>query len=95
MANFCERFAIIRNTTVLDMGGGAFNWTMVREPPKLTILDIYEHGDKAEWATYVVGDGCKTNFASGSFDVVFSNSVIEHEEAPRSKRTLLAHWLSC
>jgi 2-polyprenyl-3-methyl-5-hydroxy-6-metoxy-1,4-benzoquinol methylase len=78
MSLFSDRFAIDHKMTVLDMGGGAFNWTMVRERPQLTIIDVYEHQDKAPWATYVVGDGCATNFKTGSFDIVFSNSVIEH-----------------
>jgi hypothetical protein len=47
MALFAERFAIDQRTTVLDMGGGAFNWTMVRERPQLTILDVYDHPNKA------------------------------------------------
>ena len=59
------------------MGGGAFNWTLPSRP-QVTILDVFEHPHKADWATYVVGDGCHTDFPSGSFDVVFSNSVIEH-----------------
>jgi 2-polyprenyl-3-methyl-5-hydroxy-6-metoxy-1,4-benzoquinol methylase len=95
MAYFCKRFRVDRNTTVLDIGGGAFNWTMVRERPKLTILDVYEHGNKAEWATYVVGDGCKTGFASGSFDVVFSNSVIEHVGGFERQKQFAAECMRC
>jgi 2-polyprenyl-3-methyl-5-hydroxy-6-metoxy-1,4-benzoquinol methylase len=78
MALFADRFAIDQRTTVLDMGGGAFNWTMVRDRPQITILDVYDHPNKAPWAVYVVGNGCATNFETGSFDIVFSNSVIEH-----------------
>jgi Methyltransferase domain len=95
MADFCKRFAIDRNTTVLDMGGGAFNWTMVPKRPQLTILDIYEHDDRADWATYVIGDGCKTTFESGSFDVVFSNSVIEHVGGIDRQRQFAAECMRC
>jgi 2-polyprenyl-3-methyl-5-hydroxy-6-metoxy-1,4-benzoquinol methylase len=95
MAIFCQRFAIDRSTTVLDMGGGAFNWTMVPERPKVTILDVYEHGNKAEWATYVVGDGCKTSFNTHNFDVVFSNSVIEHVGSVERQRQFAAECVRC
>lgn len=78
MRLFARRFAINSNTKVLDLGGGSFNWTLLDVRPRLTILDVYEHSNKADWAEYVVGDGCRTTFADRSFDIVFSNSVIEH-----------------
>jgi hypothetical protein len=95
MALFSERFAINESTTVLDMGGGAFNWTMLQNIPQLTILDVYEHGNKAPWATYVVGDGCRTEFASGSFDIVFSNSVIEHVGDIDRQRQFASECMRC
>jgi 2-polyprenyl-3-methyl-5-hydroxy-6-metoxy-1,4-benzoquinol methylase len=95
MGIFCERFAIDKNTTVLDVGGGAFNWTLVSERPKLTILDVYDHSDKVKWAEYVVGDGCSTGFATASFDVVFSNSVIEHVGGIERQRQFAAECMRC
>lgn len=95
MATFCRRFAIDKHTRVLDMGGGAFNWTMVPERPQVTVLDVYEHGNKADWATYIVGDGCNTDFKSGSFDVVFSNSVIEHVGSIERQRQFAAECMRC
>lgn len=95
MAAFCERFKIGGNTTVLDLGGGAFNWTMVTERPKLTILDVYDHQNKADWATYVLGDGCKTEFPSEAFDIVFSNSVIEHVGGIDRQRQFAAECMRC
>jgi 2-polyprenyl-3-methyl-5-hydroxy-6-metoxy-1,4-benzoquinol methylase len=95
MRFFCELFRITKETQVLDLGGGAFNWTMVTEIPKLTILDVYDHANKAEWATYVVGDGCRTQFASGSFDIVFSNSVIEHVGGMERQRAFAAECMRC
>ena len=95
MAIFCQRFAVDQDTTVLDMGGGAFNWTMVPVRPRLTILDVYEHSDKVDWATYVVGDGCKTGFKTGGFDVVFSNSVIEHVGGIERQKQFAAECMRC
>jgi hypothetical protein len=53
MKRFVERFAITGQTTVLDMGGGAFNWTLLPVRPRVTILDVYDHDNKADWATYL------------------------------------------
>jgi 2-polyprenyl-3-methyl-5-hydroxy-6-metoxy-1,4-benzoquinol methylase len=95
MAIFCKLFAIGMDTIVLDMGGGTFNWTLVPVRPQLTFLDVYEHGDKVDWATYLVGDGCKTDFKTGSFDVVFSNSVIEHVGGIERQRQFAAECMRC
>jgi len=95
MKRFVERFAITGETTVLDLGGGAFNWTLLPVRPKVTILDVYDHGNKAEWATYVVGDGCHTDFPSAAFDVVFSNSVIEHVGGIERQRQFAAECMRC
>src|SRR5689334_658960 len=95
MKLFSERFAIDENTSVLDMGGGPFNWTMVAVRPKLTFLDIYEPASKVDWARYVVADGCQTDFPSASFDVVFSNSVIEHVGGVERQRQFAAECMRC
>jgi len=92
---FVKRFAITPQTTVLDMGGGAFNWTLLPVRPKVTILDVYDHGNKADWATYVVGDGCYTDFPDAAFDVVFSNSVIEHVGGIERQRQFAAECMRC
>lgn len=95
MKLFVDRFAITGQTTVLDLGGGAFNWTLLPARPKVTILDVYDHGNKADWATYVVGDGCHTDFPSAAFDVVFSNSVIEHVGGIERQRQFAQECMRC
>jgi hypothetical protein len=95
MRRFAATFKIDADTTVLDMGGSAFNWTMLPVRPKLTILDIYEHANKAPWATYIVGDGCRTEFPDKAFDIVFSNSVIEHVGGPERQRKFAAECMRC
>lgn len=77
------------------MGGSSFNWSMVPERPRLTILDVYDHRNKAEWATYIVGDGCRTGFPSGSFDIVFSNSVIEHVGGYERQKSFASECIRC
>lgn len=78
MKLFAERFAIDENTRVLDLGGGPFVWTLLESRPKLTILNLREQGSRVAWADQIVADGCDTRLRNKSFDVVFSNSVIEH-----------------
>jgi hypothetical protein len=95
MKRFVERFEVTQQTKVLDMGGGAFNWTLLPVRPKVTILDVYDHDNKADWATYVVGDGCHTDFPSAAFDVVFSNSVIEHVGGIDRQRQFAAECMRC
>ncbi len=95
MKRFAERFGITGQTTVLDMGGDAFNWMLLPSRPKLTILNIYDQANKAEWAEYVVGDACRTDFPSASFDVVFSNSVIEHVGGIERQRQFAAECMRC
>jgi len=95
MRLFYRLFHVGNETNVLDLGGGAFNWTLVPTKPRLTILDVYDHGDKAQWASYVVGDGCNTSFPSQNFDIVFSNSVIEHVGGIDKQRQFAAECMRC
>src|ERR1700743_1972302 len=95
MAIFCKCFSIEPDTSILDMGGGIFNWTMILKRPRLTILDVFEHQNKAEWATYIVGDGCKTEFPSNAFDIVFSNSVIEHVGGQDRQKEFASECMRC
>jgi hypothetical protein len=68
---------------LLDVGGRPEFWAAVPESLDLTILNLPgETGAEAEThhrVTFVEGDACAMpQFADASFDIVFSNSVIEH-----------------
>lgn len=79
MRRFHERFRVTAETRVLDVGGTWFNWSLLPNPPRLTMLNLsppeIEEGANATW---LIADGRRLPFKSHSFDVVFSNSVIEH-----------------
>ena len=77
MAYFEARLALEERTTVLDVGGALGTWTSVSVRPKLTILNV-QRSDASSEAIEVIGDGRRLPFPDQSFDVVFSNSVIEH-----------------
>ena len=79
MARFQRLLKIDENTRILDVGGTPANWALLAVRPKVTILNLHraietERGS-LEW---IFADGCRLPFRDKSFDVVFSNSVIEH-----------------
>lgn len=64
------------------MGARGFGLTPKSGGGKITVLntDVFSDAIKAEYPefTCVAGDGCDLKYSDASFDVVFSNSVIEH-----------------
>ncbi|MCL4781854.1 MAG: methyltransferase domain-containing protein [Bryobacterales bacterium] len=79
MRRFAELMGVDEETRILDVGGSPDTWRLLPFTPRVTLLNIpmsIEHRDRDfHW---VAGDGCALPFASASFDIVFSNSVIEH-----------------
>src|SRR5579863_5962459 len=91
MRRFEETFAITENTTVLDVGGTPLNWTLARVRPRLTIVNMPRAAESAgDSVAWVSADGRMLPFPDQSFDVVFSNSVIEHVGDPASRRRFAA-----
>jgi SAM-dependent methyltransferase len=79
MERFIADFGITPQTRVLDIGGTLYNWTLTPVRPKLTLLNMPRASEGAlEGVDRVAADGCVLPFADSAFDVVFSNSVIEH-----------------
>lgn len=83
MAKFAKLFGITDRTRILDVGGTPANWTLLETRPRVTILNLPRavEGDRAGM-TWIFADGCRLPFRDGSFDIVFSNSVIEHLGGP-------------
>ncbi len=64
---------------VLDIGGTLDNWQLASVTPRLVLLNMPRaKGDMAGATNWVAGDGRCLPFRDAAFDVVFSNSVIEH-----------------
>lgn len=81
MRAFERRFRPTESTAILDVGGTPFNWELAGIRSQLTLLNLSPlEGLGALPANYrlVEGSGTQLEFADGAFDVVFSNSVIEH-----------------
>jgi hypothetical protein len=79
MERFVRECAITAHTRVLDIGGTPDNWELSSIQPRLVLLNMprarAELRGAAEW---VAGDGRLLPFRDAAFDIVFSNSVIEH-----------------
>jgi hypothetical protein len=79
MQRFARELGITAETRVLDIGGTPECWELVPEQPRLTLLNTPRaRDDLAGAASWVAGDGRSLPFRDRAFDIVFSNSVIEH-----------------
>lgn len=72
---------------ILDLGGQPEIWENVRRPCDVTLLNLpgafHPPGPTRHRFTWVEGDACDVRqFGDRQFDVVFSNSVIEHVGGP-------------
>jgi hypothetical protein len=87
MARFAAELNLTSETRVLDIGGTPDNWQLLDRPPRLVLLNTPRAAaDLAGTPTWVAGDGRALPFRDGAFDVVFSNSVIEHVGDATSQR---------
>lgn len=91
MALFNAIFSPTEHTTILDIGAqidpqNPYNFQLIDSHPwkeKITALNILpEHIDRIR-QTYpqvnaVIGDACRLPWPDKSFDIAFSNAVIEH-----------------
>lgn len=89
MRRFHARFGVGPETRVLDVGGTLFNWELAPVRPRLTFVNLgaRPHDLPAEIA-YVQADATRLPFGDGAFDVVYSNSVIEHLGDLESQRAM-------
>jgi Methyltransferase domain len=79
MHRFAREFDIGADTRVLDVGGSPETWELLAVRPRVTLLNTPRTRDEmARAAAWVAGDGRALPFRDAAFDIVFSNSVIEH-----------------
>ena len=84
MLAFLNRMAIKNNTKIIDLGGTPYLWEMIGLDLNVTLLNMENihnrfKGPFKHHYCFIKGDACNvTDFADNEFDVVFSNSVIEH-----------------
>ncbi len=78
MAQFISLFGVVGATRILDVGGTVFNWKLFAVRPQVTLLNIDGLKTGHDNFVFIEGDGCYLEFPDGAFDIVYSNSVIEH-----------------
>ena len=90
MRTFFQILKPIENATILDVGGNIFHWSLVKGKLKIAILNIelprnygqeYKNNVK-----FVLGNGLSLPFRNNSFDIGYSNSVIEHLETLENQK---------
>jgi len=87
MRRFIRELGITAETRILDVGGMPETWDTLVERPRVTLLNTPRtKGELASSASWVAGDGRALPFRDAAFDVVFSNSVIEHVGDAESQR---------
>lgn len=80
---FYSSFSITTETKVLDLGGGMYFWDLARSKgfpiPQVTVPNIGRRPSTLpQGMKWVIGDARDTGLKSDSFDIVFSNSLVEH-----------------
>lgn len=90
---------------VVDLGGTPYMWELFDNDFQVTLVNLpgTVRGEIPRRFEWVEADACELDgvFSSGSFDIVFSNSVIEHvgdEDrqaafAEQVRRLAPAHWV--
>ncbi len=84
MQEFVDTFAPTSSTRVVDLGGSPELWRLIDREFAVTIVNLpgdwINRDGEVDGFEYVYADACdlSAEFADDTFDIVFSNSVIEH-----------------
>ena len=81
MKEFYESLFAETDVKILDIGGTAYNWSILNLRSEITLLNLSVPKDKDSLASnfvFVQGDGKNLEYEDNEFVICFSNSVIEH-----------------
>jgi len=78
MRRFVRSMAVDHRTSIIDVGGTPFVWNLIECQPQVTIINLSLPQWNARNLRMVVASGTAIPFPDDSFDICFSNSVIEH-----------------
>lgn len=89
MRAFLRTFEPTDRTAILDVGGTPYAWELVgwRFPVEfLNVRSPRPRGDGPSIHSFAQGDGTDMAYPDKAYDIVFSNSVIEHLSSFESQR---------
>jgi hypothetical protein len=78
MRRFAAMFGVRDGMRVIDVGGRRCNWTLIDKQPDVTITNIEYASAEDGRFHYVHTDGGRLPYTDSSFELCYSNSVIEH-----------------
>jgi hypothetical protein len=83
-----RRFPKLADMAVLDLGGEAHFWESARaRPAHVTTVNLLTDPELGEWHTHITADACLFT-PRRSYDLVLSNSLIEHVGGYRYRQQL-------
>jgi hypothetical protein len=78
MAKFVKLFDLKDSDRIIDIGGLEFNWNLIDIKPHILMVNVHGPIFDREKRKAVHGDGRALTYPDMSFDIAYSNSVIEH-----------------
>jgi Methyltransferase domain len=78
MRNFIRFMAVNHRTSIIDVGGIPFVWNLAECQPPVTMINLRVPESIEGKVQMVAASGRAIPFADHSFDICFSNFVIEH-----------------
>ena len=78
MRRFVELFGVEDTSRILDVGGTDDNWAYIQQKPRLTIVNLEKMADDRDNIQFTAGDARALGYRDKSFEIAYSNSVIEH-----------------
>src|SRR5262245_13371206 len=82
MRRFEAMFGLAPATRIIDVGGSQFNWTLIDTEPQVLLVNLQDEDRRDGRFHKVRGDGRQLQYGDNSFDIAYSNSVIEHVGDP-------------
>jgi len=78
MTQFATLFAPTAHDSIIDVGGYPATWALIEARPSVVMVNLEDEHWRDGSLEKVRGDGRKLTYPDRSFDIAFSNSVIEH-----------------